>query len=697
MPPNVRLSKDNLTDRGDLVINYIEDNFTVFSMKSLYNYNLYTDVYNNVSSFKTGDIFIYPEYISATRDYATNIDHFIDENKVLFRIKINKNIKKWIFLNKYSVIPTENEILINHNSTFIVKNVSTTLISSHSRGDFEVQLIDLELLDDAPSSNEIKKKIYKISGTSDFTDNPLRSALFNVSAQYVFNNFLIKEYADPKKFTEDGIVCSGFTMLLTDQYLNININGENKYLYRPNHGLAHTLRVCLWVYLYGLFLLKYNHTIYTYVITPKYLLQACIAALFLVAGRESECGFSDEVNTCNLTPTDMVYYNNSYTRYKQQSVDRFEAYARSIPDTIYSDIDIEDFKHCIKFYYEIDTGRQTFQLDSKPINQLTSKLFHMSHSNNLLRCRPDARIFVPLPPTHPDYDRQFIILGNYAIQFCRELGDRRLTSSISSQENGQAHPDIDTFGYDVQKFYENSTNVNTCISTILDITIPYINEMIADIEENYRNFTFTNFKINTYLSSEAVPIGISTVGTSFNRPKMSGGNYQEDDYVTDVDYALMSTNNNIIGTRFFVPKKYVEEYKKLYPEFTIVPNLSEFGNNTFKSFYDYYDFVNKRINYYVEKGFDIYDEIKDVIIDVKLEETFELLNPVSNEEYIKMLKQIEQNNKKYKNKYLSGPERIELTTKFSPLIPVTGGSKDNYYIKYLKYKQKYLQLKNQNK
>ena len=50
MPPNVRLSKDNLTDRGDLVINYIEDNFTVFSMKLLYNYNLYTDVYNNVSN-----------------------------------------------------------------------------------------------------------------------------------------------------------------------------------------------------------------------------------------------------------------------------------------------------------------------------------------------------------------------------------------------------------------------------------------------------------------------------------------------------------------------------------------------------------------------------------------------------------------------------------------------------------------------
>ena len=69
-------------------------------------------------------------------------------------------------------------------------------------------------------------------------------------------------------------------------------------------------------------------------------------------------------------------------------------------------------------------------------------------------------------------------------------------------------------------------------------------------------------------------------------PVLRGGDKFEeilkDDYETDVDSEIMSTNNSIIGTRFFVPKAIVKDYKENFSEFTIVPNLAEFSKEKFK-------------------------------------------------------------------------------------------------------------------
>ena len=71
----------------------------------------------------------------------------------------------------------------------------------------------------------------------------------------------------------------------------------------------------------------------------------------------------------------------------------------------------------------------------------------------------------------------------------------------------------------------------------------------------------------------------------------------------------------------------------------------------------------------------------------------ELVNPVSNEENIRMLNKIKKNNEKYGEKYKQGPRKIIDTLQRVPVMAF-GGNRDKYYMKYLKYKQKYLELKN---
>ena len=165
--------------------------------------------------------------------------------------------------------------------------------------------------------------------------------------------------------------------------------------------------------------------------------------------------------------------------------------------------------------------------------------------------------------------------------------------------------------------------------------------MIADIEENYKTYTFENFDIKSHLVAPSTPstytLAKPTVAPSRLPVVTGGGNFDkilENDYELDVDSAIMSTSNQILGTRFFVPRRYVKKYKKLYPEFTIVPNLSEFINEKIASQFDFYDYVNKRINYYTEKGFDLYNDITDQKLEI---DSIELVNPISNDEYIKMI------------------------------------------------------------
>ena len=204
-------------------------------------------------------------------------------------------------------------------------------------------------------------------------------------------------------------------------------------------------------------------------------------------------------------------------------------------------------------------------------------------------------------------------------------------------------------------------------------------------------------------------------------PVLRGGDKFEeilkDDYETDVDSEIMSTNNSIIGTRFFVPKAIVKDYKENFSEFTIVPNLAEFSKEKFKDKNEYDKYILERLNFYYVNGFDIYDGVSDKKLE---QDKIEILNLKSLDDYVEMLKKIEGKNIYYnpKTQKIEIPitSKIEITqitpktqitppiipiTPRTPIIPNTqtiavaaGGGNDPYYLKYLKYKQKYLELKN---
>ena len=332
----------------------------------------------------------------------------------------------------------------------------------------------------------------------------------------------------------------------------------------------------------------------------------------------------------------------------------------------------------------------------------------MSHIIDLVRCKEYCDVVIPIHTAHANYNTEFNIISDFAIELCRVTGDRVMISQFIDSQTRNIKNNARQSNYN-NKFYNNSTDVATCISSILDIVTPYTNEMIADIEENYKIYNFTNFDMRTHLiiprpiprprpapapafaatatlPRTTVPPGLLPVVTG-------GGKFDETletDQELDVDSAIMSTSNQMIVNRFFVPRKYVDEYKKLYPEFTIIPNLSEFIDGKFDSSFDFYDYVNKRIAFYTEKGFDLYDDI----VDKKLEiDSIELVNPISNEEYIKMLNKFKKRNDESKL-YKGKPAKIIGTIPQRPTIMAFGGSDDKFYLKYLKYKQKYLELKN---
>jgi len=164
-------TKFGLKSSGKNVFNYINDTFTVYSFQLIYNYSNHNGVYQNINSLKSGDIFIYPQYISTTWLNTTKMDEFADPCKTLLRITINKNNPNWIFLNNYSSVNSEHEILIKRGSTFIVKNNDTTTINVRENN-MDINIIDLELLDDTDGANFIMNKILSTSGTNSYYDNP---------------------------------------------------------------------------------------------------------------------------------------------------------------------------------------------------------------------------------------------------------------------------------------------------------------------------------------------------------------------------------------------------------------------------------------------------------------------------------------------------------------------------------------------
>lgn len=730
---------------GKNVFNYINDTFTVYGFHLIYNYANYDGFYSNISTLKSGDIFIYPQYISTTWLSDTNLGAFFENTKSLLRITIKKSNKNWILLNRYSVVPNESEILIKRNSIFIIKQTDTTVVNINGTR-YDVNIIDLELLDDIP--HNIMKSIYLYSGTSNYYDNPIKSQLFNYTVKNVYTKFLIKEFKDVKILNKKKIKCN--SMVFGDTYLNVEINGEKKIIFRPNHSLVHTMKVCAWIYIYSLYLIKYDNSLYN-IITPKFILQICTAGLFLVSGRDSELGALNNLNNCNeLTYDEKYYYNRSHGRYLEQSSINFEKFVINdniIFNNIYSQEEVNNLSFCIKNYYYIyknNINHIDKPMAIKPINKLISKIFYLSHSIDLIRCKGLCEYTVPIINfVNENYEKESEIIRNLSIELCTGTGDRVFVDTFIDSNNKKKYDVNLNIPYNDYKFYENSTDCNKCIETILNIITPYTNELINDIEENQIEYAHKNldpFKDNTSSTFKTIDLGDSTINrinpnnhinpNILNEMKLDnmlhidpnnpinrinsipsdripsnsniilGGvnpienvniDYinrlkDDNDYITDVDKCIMETENKFLGVTIYSPLSKIKELENKYNfkynfkyNIKVTPFISDFSKEEFKDTYDFNDYISKSLTYYESLGLKLFTD-KTYITK---KEDIKIFNKITKDEYFK----INAKNNQIMTKTPINPLRNEIYV-------ATGGM---YYEKYIKYKQKYFKLKNKNK
>jgi hypothetical protein len=296
-----------------------------------------------ISDLKQGDIFKYPQFISTTYDLSTDLEYFAKNGtRSIMRINIPKTSKKWIFMGKYSHNPTENEIIIKRNTTFIVTKISSAVIKFNTPDNSltEYRLIDVDIIDD---NNQLLRAISQIN-----PDIINMSPLFVVAAKYAYENHLSKSYEEVK--------------IGEEAKRNEEIPLQN---YRPIYGLAHSLRTATYIQLIGEMIKSQSNTseIYKNLLTPKLIQQASIAAIFMVTGRINEI--------------------HDTTVYSAKSATNFETFVNviglndenSVYGKIYTDADIIMFKDLFK-NYSIDGYRYG---DIQNNKNLCAYLFKCSH------------------------------------------------------------------------------------------------------------------------------------------------------------------------------------------------------------------------------------------------------------------------------------------------------------------------------
>lgn len=155
-------------------------------------------------------------------------------------------------------------------------------------------------------------------------------------AEFVYRNYLKNPYKDaPEKV----------------------FKAEGKTIYRPNHAIAHAIRVTFYV--------PFVVHVANLQLQASEILKVQIATLFYITGRESECSFTND--------------KERSMKYRTQSANNFEAYAKSVQ--IYSEDEIVRYKRALKNPYDWTQNN----------NQDPAKLaMGMAHELDVLRCRTEA-------------------------------------------------------------------------------------------------------------------------------------------------------------------------------------------------------------------------------------------------------------------------------------------------------------------
>ncbi|ARF09674.1 hypothetical protein Indivirus_2_53 [Indivirus ILV1] len=126
----------------------IKDEFFTIRAQNFISFNSPNGDIFNPSILKTGGIIYIPFFASSffkTNSYS--YPNFIYSNTFLFKIRINKNSRKWIMLNKYSQYDTESEVLFDKDIFFTIENYKYKSIKWNDQKYRDILVINVKLCD----------------------------------------------------------------------------------------------------------------------------------------------------------------------------------------------------------------------------------------------------------------------------------------------------------------------------------------------------------------------------------------------------------------------------------------------------------------------------------------------------------------------------------------------------------------------
>jgi hypothetical protein len=445
---------DELTTKPEFLT--ISDYFEVLSYQDINNFTTIDNTLSrsliDLSHIRSGDIIEISQYLSTTFNMdGLNSDFFYKTNNILYKIIINKNIPKWLFINKYSEMD-ESEILLKRNSFYVIINIEYKLMTIKS-GNIEVKIITMELIDNLDTFIKLSKNLI-ISGMNE-NDNILESRLCMRTLNYVYDNFFSQPFKESnicKDFPGDG----DFRL---EEFQEFEIDGIIVRVERPNHSLAHACRVLCWIQLFSHSIFKSKNKI----VTQEFIFKTCIASIFMVSGRESEASFGGNVENCGLSEEDKERYRSPYYRYLDQSAKNFKYYAEKIIPGVYTPEEIKDYMICLRYYYNIYTELEIF-MDASETQKIISSLFTHAHGIDLIRCKEKISI------------NGLNVIDNLSLPFTlftdilEATGDRILSHTLVYTDKSYS---IETKDKDPRLFYLCSTNPEFCVEQILNVSREY--------------------------------------------------------------------------------------------------------------------------------------------------------------------------------------------------------------------------------
>jgi hypothetical protein len=479
----------------------LNDEFIVYSLQELLSFcqidRILGRSYIDTSLIKKGDIIEISPYISTTLNPQTQLGEFYKKNSTLFKIKINKNIKRWLLLNNYSYIPDESEVIIQRGSIFIIENIEYSMIDItryDETGEVEIKIITLILTDNDSQSfltQDIIDKTLLVSGMEKY-DNVLESNLFLKTINYVYDTHLRHPYKDAILCPTHLNVGGTATSIDFDVYYDNTV--ERRTIHRNNHGLAHTIRVACWIQLLCLAKEKYftdNDIHYQFASNHLFILKTCIASTFMISGRESEVGVGISATRDQCPNVDFGTDGSLYLKYKRASADNFKTYMLKIQRlNLFTQAEIDSYVKCLIFYEKIIKD-STYASTCTNMEKFVAKLFALGHSYDLLRVFPDYRTSLLLSKTHESYQYEKKIYKNLLHKMLFNTGDIIIANKIVF--NGEHHETVTPrVSYDTRQFYLCSINPEYCITQVLNTTKEYFNELVYDIKLKALNIPIVN-------------------------------------------------------------------------------------------------------------------------------------------------------------------------------------------------------------